>query len=82
MAVRFQLTQAVAVAGVRFKAGDIVTDTQPVGVAGDKYWPGLTATTMVPGMVPLEGFALSMKLASQYANEPAPTWITGADSIG
>jgi hypothetical protein len=78
---RFQLTQAIALPQVRFKAGDIVTDVQPATVAGDRYWQGLSSATMAPGMVPLDGGATTMKAASQFANEAIRTWITGADSI-
>jgi len=78
---RFQLTQAIALPQARFKAGDIVTDVQPAAVAGDRYWPGLSAATMGPGMVPLDGSATTMKNASPFASEAVRAWITGADSI-
>jgi hypothetical protein len=79
---RFQLTQAIALPQVRFRAGDVVTDLQPATVAGDRYWAGLSATTMGPGMVPLDSGATTMKVASAFNGEVIRTWITGADSIG
>ncbi len=78
---RFRLTQAIATAQVRFSAGDIVTDTLPVPVAGDKYWPGLYTFMMGPGMVPLDIGATEMKAGSAFAGEVIRATITGADSI-
>jgi hypothetical protein len=80
---RFKLTQAVVLPSqFRFHAGQVVTDQPPPPtVAGDLYWAGLTAATMAPGMMPLDGSATTMKNASRYANEPAATAIYGVDSI-
>jgi hypothetical protein len=78
---RFQLTMAVSVGQVRFAAGEIVTDLQPAPVIGDRYWPGLSAATMAPGMVPLDAGAIAIKAASPFANEVIRTWISGVDSI-
>ena len=79
---RFKLTQAVAVSPWRFHAGEIVADSQANAQLGDRVWNGLTSATMAPGMTPLDASATSMKAASPFANEPAATAITGADSIG
>jgi hypothetical protein len=79
---RFKLTQAVAVSPWRFRAGETVADSQANAQLGDRVWNGLTSATMAPGMAPLDASATSMKAASVYANEPAATAISGADSIG
>ena len=71
----------MALAQVRFRAGDIVTDLQPATVAGDRYWPGLSSATMAFGLVPLDPSAVTMKGASAFNGEVIRTWITGADSI-
>ena len=78
---RFRLTQAIAISQKRFHAGEIVTDVLPVGVPGDRYWQGLSATAMAPGMVPLDGGASTMKSASAFAGEVIRCTITGADSV-
>jgi hypothetical protein len=78
---RFRLTKAFVVGGIKFCAGDIVSDAAPTTV-GDKHWPGLTAGTMGSGMVPIDGPATTMKNASAFASEQVPATITGVDSIG
>jgi hypothetical protein len=80
---RFRLTRAVAVGAFRFHAGEIVVDGQAAVLAPtDRIWNGLTAASMISGMVPLDATANTMKSASIYANEPAVTVIQGVDSIG
>jgi hypothetical protein len=78
---RFQLTMAISVSQMRFHAGEIVTDTLPTVPTNDRYWPGLTAATMAPGMVPLDAGAIAIKAASAFAGEVIRTWISGVDSI-
>lgn len=78
---RFQLTQAVWTGQEKLHAGQFVTDTIPLTIPTDRYWPGLTAATMVPGMVPVDGPASAMKSASRYAGEviSAPTGAASVD---
>ena len=79
---RFRLMKAIATGALRFHAGEVVTDTIPLTVAGDRHWPTLTAATMASGMVPLDASASSMKAASQWANEVLPATVLGVDSTG
>jgi len=79
---RFRLTQAIATAQVRFHAGDVVTDTIPLTVATDRYWPGLSAAVMGPGMIALDASATTMKGSSKFAGEVISATILGVDSIG
>jgi hypothetical protein len=79
---RFRLMKAIATGALRFHAGEVVTDTIPLTVATDRHWPGLTASVMASGMVPLDGSASSMKAASVWAGEVLPATILGVDSIG
>ena len=58
---RFRLMKAIATGALRFHAGEVVTDTIPLTVATDRHWPGLTASVMASGMVPLDGSASSRK---------------------
>ena len=74
--------KAISTAQERFYAGQVVTDTIPLTVATDRYWPGLTAAKMFSGMAPLDASATSMKNASVWANEVLPATILGVDSIG
>jgi hypothetical protein len=83
--MRFQLTQAICLPQVRYRAGTIVTDQivtnlLPVSERGDQYWPGLSAATMGPGMVPLDAAAVTAKASSVYANEIIRCCATGVDS--
>jgi len=79
---RFRLMKAIATGALRFHAGEVVTDTIPLSVAGDRHWPTLTAATMASGMVPLDASATTMKAASAWANEVLPATVLGVDSIG
>jgi hypothetical protein len=79
---RFQLTQSIVVGATKYHGGEIVTDTIPLTVPGDRHWPTLTAATMAPGMIPLDGPATTMKQASAFANENVPKVIHGVHSIG
>ena len=79
---RFRLMKAIATGALRFHAGEIVTDTIPLAVAGDRHWPTLTAATMASGMVPLDASATTMKSQSAWANEVLPATVLGVDSIG
>jgi hypothetical protein len=79
---RFRTTQAFHAGSMRVAAGRTVADTQGNSLPGDVVWSGLTAQSLPPGFVPLDGGATTMKSASQFANEAIRTWITGADSIG
>ena len=87
--VRFRLTQAVAVGHHRWSAGDVVSNYPPptptspwyLAEAQDKYWEGLDASVMAPGMVPLDVASQRMKDQSAFAGEVIRTWVTGADSI-
>lgn len=78
---RFRLTQAIALAQVKFHAGEIVTDLS-VGVTGDRYWAELSSAVLAPGMVPLDGGASEMKDASAFKGEVIRACICGVDSIG
>jgi hypothetical protein len=80
---RFQLTRAVVIPSqFRFHAGEFVVDGQAsVLTPSDRIWPGLTAKTMAAGMIPLDSLAVSMKAASQFANESVAPCISGVDSI-
>jgi len=79
---RFRVHKAFSTAQERFYAGQVVTDTIPLTVASDRYWPGLNAATLPSGLVPLDGSATSMKAASVWASEVLPATILGVDSIG
>jgi len=79
---RFQLTQSIFVKDTKYHGGEVVTDIQPPSVPTDRVWIGLTAATMAPGMVPLDGLATTMKSASAFATENVPSVITGVNSIG
>ena len=79
---RFRLTQAISTAQVRFHAGEVVTDQIPLNVPTDEYWPGLSASTMAPGMNPLDRAATSMKANHAFAGAVIHCTITGADSVG
>ena len=79
---RFRLTQAIATGALRFHAGEVVTDTIPLTVAGDRHWPTLTAATMAAGMVPLDAAATTMKSQSVWANEVIAATIQCVHSIG
>jgi hypothetical protein len=79
---RFRLTQAIATGALRFHAGEIVTDTIPLTVPSDRHWPGLTASVMAAGMVPLDAAATTMKSQSAWANEVIAATIQGGHSIG
>jgi hypothetical protein len=79
---RFQLTQSIVVGAVKYHGGEVVTDTIPLTVPTDRHWPTLSAATMAPGMVPLDGAATTMKNASVFANEQVPNVILGVHSIG
>jgi len=79
---RFQLTQSIVVGAVKYHGGEVVTDTIPLTVPTDRHWPTLSAATMAPGMIPLDGPATTMKQASAFANEQVPNLILGVHSIG
>jgi hypothetical protein len=77
---RFRTTQAFHAGSMRVAAGRTVADTVGNAQAGDVV-VSLTAQSLPPGMVPLDGSATTMKNASPFASKQVRTWITGADSI-
>ena len=88
--VRFKLTQSIAADGhIRFAAGEIVSNFSPnadprpwfMKEPEDRHWPGLTAQTMAPGMVPQDDASQRMKDQSAFAGEVISATICGADSI-
>jgi len=78
---RVQLTAAMHIGALRYKAGSTLADSQANAVAGDGVWTGLNSTTWNPCMVPLDGPANTMKAASRYAGVAAPNAVSGRDSI-
>jgi len=78
---RFRLTQSLDLSNRRIAAGRTICDSQGAALPGDEIWTGLNAGSMIPGMVPLDGSATTMKAASIYSSEPTPTQITGVNSI-
>jgi hypothetical protein len=78
---RFRLTQALIVGQFRWSAGNTVADSQANAQPGDIVWTGLSSTTMIEGMTPLDSSATSMRAASQWANVPLRNVIYGVDSI-
>jgi hypothetical protein len=79
---RFRLTQSIIVGAVKYHGGEVVTDTIPITIAGDRHWPTLSSATMAPGMIALDASATTMKNASVFANEQVPNAILGVHSIG
>jgi len=79
---RFRLTQAMIIGQFRWPAGNTVADSAAAAQPGDVVWTGLSSTTMVEGMTPLDASATSMRNASQWASVPLRNVIFGVDSIG
>jgi hypothetical protein len=78
---RFGSTVAFVVDGKRHKAGQTYCDSKANQLAGDIIWTGMSSSTMSPGLVPLDGSAVSMKAASVYSGVQT-NLIDGANSIG
>ena len=78
---RFGSTVAFVVDGKRHKAGQTYCDSKANQIVGDIIWPGMSSTTMSPGLIPLDGSAVSMKAASVYSGVQT-NLIDGANSIG
>jgi hypothetical protein len=78
---RFGSTVAFVVGGKRHKAGMTYADTLANAIGNDVIWAGLSSTTMSPGLIPLDGAAVSMKAASVYSGIQT-NLIDGANSIG
>jgi hypothetical protein len=77
---RFRLTQSLIIGQFRWAAGNTVADSQANAQAGDIVWTGLSSTTMIEGMTPLDSSATSMRAASQWANVPLRNVIYGSIS--
>ena len=79
---RFQLTAAMSIGSNRYKAGTTLADSQANAVGSDKVWTGMSASTIHPNMVPLDGAATTMKNASPYANVSArqPDGVSSIDA--
>jgi hypothetical protein len=78
---RFGSTVAFVVDGKRHKAGTTYCDSKANQVGNDIIWAGLSSTSMAPGLIPLDGSAVSMKAASVYSGIQT-NLIDGANSIG
>jgi hypothetical protein len=78
---RFGSTVAFVVDGKRHRAGMTYCDSKANQLAGDIIWTGLSSSTMSPGLIPLDGSAVSMKAASVYSGVQT-NLIDGANSIG
>jgi hypothetical protein len=78
---RFGSTVAFVVDGKRHKAGQTYCDSKANQLAGDIIWTGMSSSTMSPGLVPLDGSAVSMKAGSVYSGIQT-NLIDGANSIG
>jgi hypothetical protein len=79
---RFRLAAAFVVGGYkRYRASTVLADSVANAQPGDVVWTGMNSVTIREFFVPLDASASAMFAASQYAGTPAPTAITGADSI-
>lgn len=77
---RFGSTVAFVVEGKRHKAGQTYADNKANAVGNDIIWAGMSSATMSPGLVPLDGAAVSMKAGSVYSGIQT-NLIDGANSI-
>jgi hypothetical protein len=77
---RFRLSQAHSFGQVRLKAGRTIADPGN-GIAGDFIVNNLSAATVNPGMVPLDGSASAMLAASKFANTPSNPYADGVSSV-
>jgi hypothetical protein len=64
---RFGSTVAFVVGHVRYKAGTTFADSKANAIGNDVVWPGLSSSSMSPGLIPLDGTATSMKSGSVYS---------------
>jgi hypothetical protein len=78
---RFRLMAAMQIGHFHYRIGTTLADSVGNALAGDKVWTGMSAATLVPDMVPLDGAASTMLAASKYAGIPPRTWTTGVESI-
>jgi hypothetical protein len=79
---RFRLAAAFHVGGsIRYRASTVLADSGANAQPGDVVWTGMNSNTIREFFVPLDASAADMFGNSKYAGRPAPTAITGADSI-
>ena len=77
---RFMLKQAFHFDSKRVKAGGVIVDSQANAVAGDVVFSEMSAATLPPGCVALDGSATTMLAASRWAGVGFGT-PSGVDSI-
>jgi hypothetical protein len=77
---RVRLTKTHSINGKQVKAGSFVCDGTSCN-AGDFIWTGLNAAAYSNAMVAIDAGAITIQAASRFTVNPAPGFISGADSI-
>jgi hypothetical protein len=78
---RFRLSEAFHHGSFRWRAGQVMVDSQANALPGDHVWTGMSSSTITAAFQPIDGLAVTMRNASPYASVPAASTVSGVNSV-